>query len=134
MSPFESTSEIEVMALTTYEVAPDGSGVRMNVIDAVGNPASVIVPTDCLRALALTMPKMVSDVVSGGHGDPTIRIAHSVDTWFVERGQDGSTTLLTFETGDLRISFALPEAALVALADALSEHEVEAFSPELRGH
>ncbi len=131
----EITSEIEVLALTTYEVAPDGSGVRMNVIDVAGNHASVIVPTDCLRALALTMPKMVSDTVSGGRGDPSVRIVHALSSWFLERAGDGSTVLLTMETRDrLQISFALPESALVALADGISSHEVEAFSPALTPH
>lgn len=78
MDGYETTSEIEVTAFTTYEVAPDGTGVRMNVLDAVGKPASVIVPIDCLRALELTMPKMVSDAVSGGCGNPSVRVVHSV--------------------------------------------------------
>ncbi len=108
----------------------------MNVIDAAGHPASVIVPMDCLRALALTMPKMVSDAVSGGRGDAAVRVVHSVNSWFLERAAiDGATILLTMETGDgLQISFALPENQLVALADAISIHEVEAFSPKLLGH
>lgn len=136
MSRYEPASEIEIQALRTYEVAPDGSGVRMNVIDAVGKPASVIVPIDCLRALALTMPKMVSDAVSGGRGDPAVRVVHSVGSWYLERGNDGSTLLLTIETGDsLQISFALTEADLVSMADGISGHEAEAFSRELmRGH
>src|SRR5262249_54974005 len=121
-------NEIEVMALANYEVAPDGSGVRMNVIDADGRPARVILPTDCLRALALTMPKMVSDAVSGGRGDPAIRIAHTVCSWFLERSRDGASILLTIETGDLlRISFALAEKDLTELLDAASTHEIEAF-------
>ncbi len=135
MSPVEAASEIEVIGLTNYEVAPDGSGVRMNVIDAMGNPASVIVPIDCLRALALTMPRMVSDAVSGGRGDPDVRIVHSVNSWYLERAADGNTVLLTIETGDpLRISFALSDADLAALGDAVSSHEAEAFSPRVRGH
>ncbi len=131
----EVTNEIEIQALTTYEVAPDGSGIRMNVVDMEGNPASVIIPIDCLRALALTMPKMVSDAVSGGRGNPAIRVVHKVDSWFLERASDDSTILLTIETGDfLKISFAVSEGDLVALADGVSSHEAEAFSPQLRGH
>jgi len=128
-------TEIEVLALTTYEVAPDGSGIRMNMIDADGNPARMLMPVDCLRTLAVTMPKMISDTVSGGRGDPSIRIAHSVESWYLERSTQASTVLLTMETGDrLRITFALSEADLVALADGISTHEAEAFAPELRGH
>src|SRR5262245_58420189 len=100
--------EIEIAALTTYEVAPDGSGVCMNVIDAAGNPARVLVPVDCLRVLATTMPKIISDTVSGGRGDPSIRLAHNLESWFLERGADAASVLLTLETSDgLQMSFVM---------------------------
>lgn len=129
----ECPSQIEVAALTTYEVAPDGSGVRMNVLDVDGKPAHVVVPLDCLRALALTMPKMLSDVLCGALGVPAVRVVHSVKGWFLERAQNDAAVLLTVETSDeLRISFAIPESELVQIADALSAHEIEVFSHALR--
>src|SRR5215510_3005996 len=135
LNPEAIPNEIEVLGLDTYEVAPDGAGVRMNVIDVAGNLARILFPADCLRALAVTMPKIISDVMSGGCGDPSIRIAHGVESWYLERGSDNRTILLTIETLDqLRISFALGESQLVALADGISTHEAEAFAPELRGH
>lgn len=131
----EALREIEVESLTTYEVSPDGWGVRMNVIDAAGRPARVVLPIDCLRSLALSMPKMISDTISGGCGDPNVRVVHNVAAWHVERSQEGLAILLTIETGDgMPISFAMMEKELVEMADGLSGHEVEAFSAPLRCH
>ena len=128
-----AASEIEVQTLTTYEVSPDGWGVRMNVIDAEGKPARVVLPLECLRSLALSMPKMVSDAVSRGGGDPNVRVVHHVASWYLERAQQSAAILLTIETGDgFPISFAMMERELVDMADGLSGHEVEAFSPALR--
>jgi hypothetical protein len=49
---------MEVTSLTTYEVAPDGSSVKLNLLDAAGRDASLIVPLEALTTLALSMPKI----------------------------------------------------------------------------
>ena len=127
--------EAMVAALTTYQVTPDGSGVGLNLIDVQGRAGRIVMPVDCLRVIGLTIPKMVSDVMSGGRGDPSVRIVHRVNSWFLERAADGTTILFSIETGDgVRISFALSEGDLVEMCDAVSAHEVEAFGEHVRGH
>lgn len=127
--------EIEVGALTNYLFAPDGSAVCMNVLDAGGNPASIVLPTDCLRALAMTMPRMVSQAIGGGRCDSTVRAVHAVDSWTLERASDGVTAILTVQVKDsFSMSFALPDTDLKAVADAIAEHEIDAFPFGLNNH
>jgi hypothetical protein len=51
-------SEITAAALTTFELAPDGGLVRIGAQDAAGGPVSFVLPTDCLRTLIMTLPRI----------------------------------------------------------------------------
>lgn len=127
--------QLEVQELTTYEVAPDGSGIRMKFIEISGEPASLVIPTDCLRRLALSMPKIVAQTVSGGVCDPAIRIVHSVNSVELERAKDDSTAILTVVTGDdYTASYAVSDADLARIAEAVSDYELEAFPFGLTNH
>ena len=98
----------------------------MHIIDASGNPARIWVPKDCLQTLAFTMPKMVSDTLSGGRGDLTIRVVHGVEHWNLERASDGATAIMTFVTKDqMATSFALHDHDRTAMVDALSTYDIE---------
>src|SRR5262252_2814632 len=73
---------MQVESLTTYEVAPDGSRVKLNLLDAEGKPASLIVPLEALRVLALSMPKIVFHAVrQATGGDDALRLVHGVENW-----------------------------------------------------
>ena len=134
MNSSANNLHLEVQELTTYEVAPDGSGFRMKFIDASGEPASLIIPTECLKQLALTMPKIVSQTV-GGVPDPAVRMVHAVTSLELERAKDGSTAILTVATPDDFIaSYAVSDADLTRIAEAVSTYEIEAFPFGLTNH
>ena len=127
--------DLEVRHLTTYEIAPDGSGFRMKFIDASGEQASLIIPTDCLRQLALSMPKIVAQTVAGGDFDPAIRVVHSVSSLHLERAKDDSTAILTVATPDSFVaSYAVSEADLLQIAEAVSLYEIDAYPIGLISH
>lgn len=131
----ETTDEIEIQELKTYEVAPDGSGIRMSVVGAGGTLVKVIVPTECLRILAMSMPKMVSEALCGGPFDPNIKAVHGVDSWSLERGSDGATAILTVVSKDsFSMSFALTDDDLRMMGDSVSEYEIDAFPFGLKNH
>jgi len=44
---------------TTFEVAPDGESVSLNVLDERAQPASLVLPSECLNALLMTLPDIV---------------------------------------------------------------------------
>jgi len=126
---------VEVTELTTYEVAPDGSSIRMNVVDVDGRKASIIVPMQNLQRLAFTIPKMVSEALQAAYGNPTLRLVHKVDLWKVERGEDGESVILTFATPDhFQMSFAVAEKELTSMAESVVEYEIEAFPGGLQFH
>lgn len=126
---------VEMQELTTYEVAPDGSSIRMNFIDVDGRKASIIVPMQNLKQLAFTIPKMVSDALRAAYGNPALRLVHKVDLWKVERGDDGRSVILTFATPDhFQMSFAVEERELASMAESVVEYEIEAFPGGLQFH
>ncbi|MCW5575598.1 MAG: hypothetical protein KIT13_05840 [Burkholderiales bacterium] len=106
-----------------------------NVLDAGGNPAGIVLSTDGRRTLAMTMHRMVSQAIGGGCRDSSIRVVNSVDSWTLERASDGMTAILTVRVKDgFSMSFALPDADLKAVADAIAEHEIDAFPFGLNNH
>src|SRR5262245_50299973 len=102
---------MEVESLTTYEVAPDGSSVKLNVVDADGKPGSVIFPLEPLRVLATSMQKIVGDALRrAAGGDEGMRLVHAVDNWKIERAGDPDYAILTLATPDrLELSFAIKD-------------------------
>jgi hypothetical protein len=126
---------VEVDTFTTYEVAGDGSGVRLNFQDNRGCETAVSIPMEALKTLTLSLPKIMLEVLQVHMKDPTLRLVHAVDTWRVERASDGQTCILTFVTPDqFSISFNVNDAALAELSEAVIEHELEAFPQGLHFH
>ena len=127
---------MQVESLTTYEVAPDGSRVKLNLLDAEGKPASLIVPLEALRVLALSMPKIVFHAVrQATGGDDALRLVHGVENWKIERAVDPDYAILTFATPDkFEVSFAVRDATLAQMAELMGEFHIEAFPEGLRFH
>jgi len=118
---------LEIGALTTYEIANDGAGARLNFIDANGREQSVYVPIEYLKQLALSMPKIMSEALRAQFQDPTLRLVHTVENWRVERSSDGKA-ILTFTTPDhFAISFGIKDEDLDRLSDLLGDYELEAY-------
>jgi hypothetical protein len=53
---------VDVDTFTTYEVADDGSGVRLNFQDNQGCQACVSIPMEALKTLTLSLPKIMLGV------------------------------------------------------------------------
>jgi hypothetical protein len=126
---------VQMDALTTYEVSPDGEGVNLNFVDAKGEARAVYAPMEVLKQLTLSMPKIMLEVLQARFRDPTLRLVHTVNSWQTERASDGETIILTFTTPDrFSISFNVTEKDLLQLSDAISTYEIEAFPGGLHFH
>jgi len=124
---------IAVDALTTYEVADDGSGVRLHFADPEGRARTLVVPIASLQQLTLSMPKIMQEALCASYRDPTLRLVHAVASWVIERASDGRNWLLTFTTPDhFSISFAITDNDLNQLSTSLNDYELEAFPGGLR--
>jgi len=110
---------VDLESLTNYQVAPDGSSVLMNALDADGREISLIVPMGSLQALALTMPEMVTAALrAAAGGDESLRLVHNVQAWRVEASPGQQHLILTFRTPDaFEASFAVHQDDLASILD-----------------
>jgi hypothetical protein len=105
--------------LLTYEVSGDGNWFRMRLICANGKPGSLSLPTECLKALIMTLPKMMTQAFSARYGDDTLRLVYPAEVVRIERSPDPDTFIMTSVTPDgFAVSFSLSRQQLRALSES----------------
>ena len=67
--------------LTSYAVAPDGESFSINVTDVGGRPASLVLPSDCLNELMMTLPEIVRRSLQARFRDQAMRVVYPVGSW-----------------------------------------------------
>jgi hypothetical protein len=109
--------EIEAETLTTFELAPDGSRVRLNGAAADGRPVSLSIPSECLNQLAMTLPRMASEAIRRQYNDRALRMVYPARAWRIEPGAGrGDSFILTLGTPDgFEVSFAIGQDQMSAL-------------------
>src|SRR6516165_1849823 len=106
--------------LTSYSVAADGTGVAIGVADVEGREGTLILPTECLNALIMTMPDMMRRALQLQHGDPSFRLVYPAASWEIERSTQPGTFILTLRTpGNFHVSFALSAMDLSEIAEVV---------------
>ena len=116
--------------LIAYEVAGDGSWFRMTFNCANGKPGSLSLPTECLHALIMTLPRMMTQALSAQYGDDSLRLVYPAETVRIERSPDPNIFITTLVTPDgFAVSFSLSGQQL----RALSESGMNALSPQVHG-
>jgi hypothetical protein len=99
---------IEAASLTTFEVAPDGTRVRMNVEDRNGDAAAVVLPLDALNQLVMTLPVMAQHALRRRTGDESSRLVFPMGEWRLEGTDVHGPLILTLSTTDgFSVSFSL---------------------------
>jgi hypothetical protein len=94
--------------LTSYEIASDGSWFRMSFGCANGRHGSLTLPTECIQALIMTLPRMMNQALLARHGDETLRLVYPAETARLEGSLDPDIFILTFVTPDgFAVSFSL---------------------------
>ncbi|MFG1203097.1 hypothetical protein V5F29_11965 [Xanthobacter aminoxidans] len=105
--------------LLSFDVAVDGSRFRMSFSQPDGSSASLNLPSDCLRALVMTLPKMMAEVLRAQYKDESLRLVYPAHMVRVEQASEPSTLILTLATPDgFEVSFALGGRHLQTLAAA----------------
>ena len=113
--------------LTSYSVAADGTGISIGVADEEGREGALILPTECLRSLIMTLPDMMRRALRLQHGDPSLRLVYPVASWEIERSTEPGIFILTLRTPDrFHVSFAMAAEALRDMAEPASDSEDEA--------
>ena len=104
--------------LTTCSVAADGTGVAIGVADEDGRESALILPTECLKALIMTLPDMMRRALRLQHRDPSLRLVYPVASWEIELSTQPGTFILTLRTADnFHVSFALAASDLQEMSD-----------------
>ena len=71
--------------LTRFDVAPDGESFSIHVTDEEGGAAALVLPSEGLPALMMTLPEMVRRSLQHRFGDQSMRVVYPVASWEVER-------------------------------------------------
>jgi hypothetical protein len=112
--------------LTTFEVAPDGESVSIHVMDEQACPATLVLPTDCLNALMMTLPEMVRRCLQLRFRDPSMRVVYPVGSWELEQSPV-SGVVMTLRTPDgFAVSFSLPALELLRMCSQGASADIQA--------
>jgi hypothetical protein len=119
------SSQIDAAELTTYDVDPRGDFVRLHLKDRDGQTGTVVLPTDCLTQLLMSLPGMVQKALRNRHGDDSLRLAHPLESFNVEVGEASASGtpqyILTLCTsGGFAVSFSGSDADLASLGGAIT--------------
>ena len=117
-------NEIDAAQLTTFEVALDGSQVRLNVCDRTGEPAALILPAACVNQLLMTLPRMVETALRNSHGDDSLRFVHPIESFSLELAEPKAggepQVILTIATGGgFKASFGASEEVMMRLGHSV---------------
>ena len=117
--------EIVGKALTTCQVDPTGHSFRIVMEDADGRPASVVLPTDCLRSLLMTLPNVIEQALKARYRDDTLKIVYPMGGFSLQAAAGSDSLILTMTTPDgFKVSFALSPEDAGGLAMSLVDVDI----------
>jgi len=112
--------EINGTSLTTCQVAPDGSAIRLNFKSACGEPASLTLPIKCVQQLLMTLPHAASMAIRAKYRDDTLRVIFPLSDWRLEKAGGAAELILTLNTKDgFEVAFSLEKEAIRQMACAV---------------
>jgi hypothetical protein len=95
--------------LTTPQVAPDGSSMGLEFLDEFGGAVSVEFPLDQAEAIAMTLPRLLSQAVKLQTGNADARYVFSLEGWRIEEAKGQQCLIATLATKNgFEVSFAIP--------------------------
>lgn len=119
-----ATSEILVRELTTCELTLDGDQFRLGYIDWKGEACFLILPSDCLKSLVMTLPQAMERVLQIRYRDAALRLVFKAKGLRIELASDRKTFITTLTTQDgFSASFALDDEQMISFGDALAARE-----------
>lgn len=118
--------EIVGKALTTCQVDPTGDSFRIIMEDTEGRPASVVLPTDCLRSLLMTLPNVIEQALKARYRDDTLKVVYPMGGFSLQAAAGSDSKILTMTTPDgFKVSFALSPEDAGGLAMSLVDIDVD---------
>lgn len=94
--------------------------------DTDGRPASVVLPTDCLRSLLMTLPNVIEQALKARYRDDTLKVVYPMGGFSLQAAAGSDSRILTMTTPDgFRVSFALSPEDAGGLATSLVGTDVD---------
>jgi hypothetical protein len=122
--------KIDTQALTTCEVATDGSAISLGFVDSTGNPATIRLSLNQVGALAMTLPGLIDRALQARFGDQSLRYAYPLASWLVEQSSDPTQTMVTLRTVDgFSVCFSIPRQQQSELGAALAAQPTPSVTP-----
>jgi hypothetical protein len=114
-------SHIEAAALTTVEVALDGTRFQMNVRGQDGKPASISLPTRCINELMMTLPDVLRRALWNQFRDSSLRLVYQLGHTKIEKMAGKESVILTSTTPDgFEVSFEYNRRQIAELSEAFA--------------
>lgn len=116
--------------LTPFGVAPDGESFALHMTDEAAQPVSLILPSDCLSGLLMSLPEIIARCLRLRFGEPSLRVVYPVERWDVERSPVPGRVVVTLRTPDgFAISFSLPALDLLRLSSHAATSDPDSPGP-----
>jgi hypothetical protein len=113
--------EIDIQALTTCEVAPDGDAISLGFIDATGSPATIRLSLDQAGSLLMTLPGLIDTALQRAFRDRSLRYTYPLASWSVEQSSDPTQCIVTLRTlAGFSVCFSVPREQRIELGEALA--------------
>jgi hypothetical protein len=117
---------IEGKTLSNYEIAEDGSSIKIGMRDRDGRAATLVLPPECISALIMTLPNIMQQAMRRRHRDPNAKLVYPLAGWTLERARGDARLILNLSTPDgFSVSFAVSERELEEIGSAVADSGVD---------
>ncbi len=91
---------IHCSKLTTCGTLEDGETVKLEFVDAGGNPISLLLSFEDAESIAMTLPRLLTQAVKAQAGQDNARYVFALGRWLLEGVEDRQSLILTLATID----------------------------------
>jgi hypothetical protein len=95
-----TTNDLVGQALTTFDVASDGRHFQVNFVCQDYTRGSLRLPTECLKQLVMTLPRLMTQALQARYGDESLRLVYPVEEMRIEQSSDSTAIIVTLVTHD----------------------------------
>ena len=121
--------EIDAQLLTTCEIAPDGAGISLGLVDTEGRPRTIRFSLNQVGALAMTLPALLDKALHAKYGDNSLRYAYPLESWVIEQSSDPRLRMVTLRTVDgFSVCFTFAPEQQSRLGEALVAEYQQKFA------